>query len=136
MCLSLPFLLMKKLLIFILTFAYLASASGATICIQECMGKTIGWSLSEKTPDKCTKCGMHKNASSDCCKGHIKVLKVHNDQSLPEVYLNKFFLPPAFFQPDPYQKELSFPAENLGYAENNHPPPHNGYYILYCTFRV
>ena len=90
---------MKKLLIFILTLAYLASASAATICIQQCMGKTIGWSLSEKTPDKCTKCGMHKNASDDCCKGHIKVLKAHNDHSLPEVYLNKISLRLHFFGP-------------------------------------
>lgn len=128
---------MKKFLIFIVTFAYIASTSGATISIQECMGKTIGWSLSEKTSEKCTECSMHKNASNDCCKGHIKVLKVYNDQNLPASYLNKISLPTAFFKADTYyQKELSLPGENFEYVQNNRPPPNNDYCILYCTFRV
>ena len=128
---------MKKFLIFILTFAYLASTSGATISIQECMGKTIGWNLSQNASDQCTKCGMHKNASNDCCKGHVKVLKVHNDQNLPEVYLNKIFLSAAFIPANPYhQKEFIFSGENFKYIPDNRPPPNNDYCILYCTFRV
>ena len=131
------FLKMKKVLLFILTLAYIASTSGATICIQQCMGKTIGWSFTQKTPEQCTKCGMHKNASNDCCQGHIKVLKVHNDQTLPEVYLNKISLPVAFLPRDSYrQNRLNFSPENFKYIHENRPPPNNDYSILYCTFRV
>lgn len=83
---------MKKFILLIVTFAYLASTSGATVYIQQCMGKTIAWSLMEREQNKCTKCGMHANASNDCCKDHVKVLKVHNDPNLPESYFNKILL--------------------------------------------
>ena len=128
---------MKKFIISIVTFAYLASTSGATICIQQCMGKTIGWSISEKASDQCTKCGMHNNASNDCCKGHIKVLKVHNDQNLPEVYVNKIYFSPAFFQAGSCDlKESNFLAKNYVTILDLSPPPDNDFCILYCTFRV
>ncbi|MGN6533014.1 MAG: hypothetical protein ACTHK0_14830 [Ginsengibacter sp.] len=128
---------MKKLLLFILTLAYLASSSGATVYIQQCMGKTIAWSLIEKNGNKCEKCGMHNNAN-DCCSSHMKVLKVHNDQNLPEVFFQKLFLTNAFLpetfssnEPDKFLK-----------TETKHPEsftPFRGktnFCILYCTFLI
>ena len=129
---------MKKFILLIVTFAYLASTSGATVYIQQCMGKTIAWSLMEKEQNKCTKCGMHANAPSDCCKDHVKVLKVHNDQNLPESYFNKILLSnaalPVIFHTD---FRYHFSTEKIETPEN-FPSPRSGisYRILFCSFLI
>lgn len=128
---------MKKIFVFILTFAYLASTSGATIYIQQCMGKTISWSISDKKTNKCDKCGMHDNASGGCCTGHVKVLKVHTDQTLPEVYFNKISLSTALLPANfHFPKQLHFRSEIYGNALYYRPPPKTEFCILYCTFII
>lgn len=128
---------MKKILVFIITFAYLASTSGATIYIQQCMGKTIGWSILDKKTDKCDQCGMPDNASKNCCTGHIKVLKIHNDQDIPNYYANNIFLSAAIL-PLPFysRKEYTIPAQVERAPFCSRPPPYVGFCILYCTFII
>jgi uncharacterized membrane protein len=127
----------KKILVFILAFAYVTSSSGATIFVQQCMGKTVSWSLSEKASNKCSKCGMHKNAPNDCCKGHVKVLKVHNDQNLPEGYFNKISLSAAFLPAQLYKhQKFYFIILSLKDVKDHRPPPRNDYRILYCSFLI
>lgn len=130
---------MKKFLLLILTFAYLATSSGATIYIHQCMGKTIEWDLKENGSNKCGNCGMHKNAANDCCKDHVKVLKVQNDQKLPEVLFKKYIsisnaLPVVYY---------SFLQQGFSYVENKslvcYTPPRSSrtdYCVLYCTFLI
>lgn len=81
---------MKKVFLAILAVIYLSASSGATVYIQKCMGNTIGLSLLEKDSQKCNKCGMHKNASHDCCSSQVKVFKIHNDQNLSQNNFSKF----------------------------------------------
>jgi uncharacterized membrane protein len=127
----------KKILLFILTVAYVTSTTGATIFVQQCMGKTVGWSLSEKVSNKCSKCGMDKNATNDCCKGHVKVLKVHNDQNLPEGYFNKISLSSAFLPTYFYEHQNSyFTSLFLKDVQDHRPPPRNHYTILYCSLLI
>ncbi len=128
---------MKKFLILLLTFAYLASTSGATIYIHQCMGKTIAWDIKENEGSKCTKCGMHKNAPNDCCKDHVKVLKVQNDQNLTKINFERDFIPGLL-----PQKFLSF-SDRLVYNfkknTQSYTPPLSSktdYCILYCTFLI
>lgn len=128
---------MKKILVFILALAYVTSTSGATIFVQQCMGKTVGWSLSEKTWNKCSKCGMHKNAPNDCCKGHVKVLKVHNDQNLPDGYYNRISLSSAFLPAQFYKhQKFYFISLSLKDVREHLPRPRNDYRILYCSFLI
>lgn len=128
---------MKKILVFILALAYVTSTSGATIFVQQCMGKTVGWSLSERTSNKCSKCGMHKNAPNDCCKGHVKVLKVHNDQNLPDGYYNRISLSSAFLPPQFYKhQKFYFISLSLKDVREHLPRPRNDYRILYCSFLI
>ncbi len=130
---------MKKLLLFILTLAYVASSSGAIIYIHQCMGKTIAWDIIENEGNSCAKCGMHKNAPNDCCKDHVKVLKIHNDQNLPNACFSKITLHNAL----PVD-HFSFPSPILTNGENktdeSYTPPHRSskvnYCILYCTFLI
>ena len=128
---------MKKFLIFILTFAYLASTSGATIYIQQCMGRIISCSLVEKDSNKCSKCGMHKNASNDCCKGHVKVLKVHSDQNLPEIYFNKISLANAMVPETTFHFNEWYSSNTQTTIPENIPPPgQKDLCIFCCTFLI
>jgi uncharacterized membrane protein len=128
---------MKKFFLLILTFAYLASSSGATVYIQKCMGKTVAWSLVEKAGNKCEKCGMHNNTTNDCCSSHMKVLKVHNDQNLPEVFFQKIFLASAFL-PKTFSaiKADGFPETEPKSPESFAPPRSISLCVLYCTFLI
>ncbi|MEO6814385.1 MAG: hypothetical protein ABI172_10675 [Ginsengibacter sp.] len=129
---------MKKFLLLILTFAYLASSSGATVYMHECMGKVIEWDLSAGESSSCAKCGMHKNEPNDCCKDQVKVLKVHVDQNLPTDYFSNFIYSKALLP-----RVFSFSEFALLYSEKNIPlnylPPRSSkisYSILYCTFLI
>jgi hypothetical protein len=129
---------MKKFILLILTFAYLASSSGATVYIQRCMGKTIAWSLIEKDGNKCEKCGMHKNTTNDCCSSHIKVLKVYNDQNLPQVFFQKLFLTNAFLPKtfDANKQDQFLETETKDPATFTPLRSPINFYILYCTFLI
>ncbi|MEP6627013.1 MAG: hypothetical protein ABJA32_03475 [Ginsengibacter sp.] len=130
---------MKKFFLLILSFVYLATSSGATVYIHQCMGKMIAWELLENEGSSCTKCGMHKNAPTDCCKDHVKVLKVQNDQSLPNANHAKVIGQSAIL---PASINFSSPAL-IGNAHQSDayylPPPRSSkisYCILYCNFLI
>jgi hypothetical protein len=127
---------MKKILVLILTFSYLASASGIPVYFQQCMGKTIAWSFTDKEKDQCAMCGMHNSTSTGCCQEQVKVLKVHNDQNLPEVYLKKIFsspaLPAGVFYSVRDHKSLPVIPETAG----SYTPLRKDYCILYCSLLI
>src|SRR5665647_700214 len=107
------FAFMKRFFVFILTLAYIASSSGATIYIHQCMGKTIAWDIIENEGNSCSKCGMHKNAAGDCCNDHVKVLKIHNDHNLPVANYSKVLVPAILPTPgDAFLQPSLFDAEN------------------------
>lgn len=130
---------MKKFLLLILTFAYLATSSGATIYIHQCMGKTVEWDLKSNESNKCDNCGMHKNAANDCCKEHVKVLKVHSDQQLPEAFFKNTLSINAVL-PEPFYSILpfDFPGETIANPVSYTPlrSSKTNYCILYCTFLI
>jgi hypothetical protein len=130
---------MKKFLLFILTLAYITSSSGATIYIHQCMGKTIAWDLIENEGNSCAKCGMHKNAPHDCCKDHVKVLKISNDQNLPNAYFSKIILHDAL-PADHFSFSSSLVTNGENKTAESYTPPHRSskinYCILYCTFLI
>jgi len=127
---------MKKLIVFILTFAYLTSISGATVIVQQCMGKTTTLSFCGKISDKCNQCGMQKSATNQCCKGHVKVLKVHNDQNIPETFSNKISLPVTFFTEAYFNPQQFYFVKPLKNIQEHRSPPNNNFCILYCTFLI
>ena len=129
---------MKKFFLLILTFAYLATSSGATVYIHQCMGKTIEWDLRGDNKNECTKCGMHKNSANDCCQDHVKIIKIHNDQNVPNGFFSKIFFSPAhpapvysFFQARLFTNEKIF-IESRTLTRSSK----SDYCILYCTFLV
>ena len=129
---------MKKFFLLILAFAYLATSSGATIYIHQCMGKTIEWDLRGDEKDKCAKCGMHKNAANDCCQDHVKMIKLQNQQNLPVTSFNKIFFSPALPAPVySYQQVYLFNSENKSIESHTLTrSSKTDYCILYCTFLI
>lgn len=77
---------MKKIIVTIFAFLYLAVSSGATVHLHYCMGKLVKWELFHKKDNgKCSKCGMAKSSSKDgCCKDENKLVKIEKDQRVAE----------------------------------------------------
>jgi hypothetical protein len=76
---------MKKLLISILAFLYIASSCEATVYVHYCMGRKVGFSFFPDNATGCHRCGMKKSArGTACCKDEIKVLKSDKNQKLTE----------------------------------------------------
>jgi len=129
---------MKKFLLLILTFAYLATSSGATVYIHQCMGKTIGWDLDLESNASCTGCGMHKNTPKDCCKDQVKVLKTNLDQNLPDNLFSKILLPVAVL-PKVYTTDFKQHVQTVNHDSFERflfPRSKINYCVLYCTFLI
>jgi len=127
---------MKKILVSILAFFYLASSVGATVHLHYCMDKFINWSLL-KGGDKCSKCGMEKDGG--CCKDENKFVKNNIDQKVAEssfqlIQMAAVASPAAFIHTIEYYV-TSITQENLF----DHAPPRNNgveVYILNSVFRI
>lgn len=76
---------MKKVFLLILTFAYLATSSGASIYLHECMGKlaSVDLGTNQQTNNTCDKCHMPKKDKNGCCQDQIIILKAAKDQVQP-----------------------------------------------------
>lgn len=71
---------MKKFIVAIVAFFYLAVSSGFTVHMHYCMNKLAGWGLFHLDKDKCGVCGMHKGDTKGCCKDEHKSVRFVKDQ--------------------------------------------------------
>jgi len=127
---------MKKILVSILAFFYLASSVGATVHLHYCMDKFINWSLL-KGGDKCSKCGMEKDGG--CCKDENKFVKNNIDQKVAEssfqlIQMAAVTTPAVFIYTSEYHFSSIIQENHLSHA----PPRNNGVgiYILNSVFRI
>ena len=130
---------MKKFAVTILALVYLTVSIGATVQLHFCMDKLIGWSLTNKTPEKCGKCGMSKQGHKGCCHDEQKVIKVTKDQKSNES--SSSFLINNSLQP--YQNITASNILYLPYGAalnpNSHAPPPGkqvAIFIYNCVFRI
>lgn len=71
---------MKRVLVVILSFLYMASATGAVVHLHYCMGKLAATSLYDSKDDKCPQCGMKKSAKQKgCCSDTHKIIKADDN---------------------------------------------------------
>lgn len=77
---------MKKIFLLILCFTYLATSSGASIYLHECMGKlaAVDLGINNEKDNSCDKCHMPKKKQDGCCQDKIIVLKAAKDQVQPQ----------------------------------------------------
>lgn len=134
---------MKKYLLSILSFLYLAASTGATVNLHYCMGKLVDKGLwqNQNEQSTCGKCGMNKaeKAGSDCCKDEHKQLKIENDHisagiTFQEIQLTAIIFPASFIEA-PAIGRSSITEEN----PKGNAPPLSADLALYkrnCVFRI
>ncbi len=130
---------MKKFAVTILALVYITVSTGATVQLHFCMDKLIGWSLTNRTPEKCGKCGMSKQGHKGCCHDEQRVIKVTKDQKSNEIFFS--FLNNKALQPQ--QNILDSKILYLPYGAplipNSHAPPREkrvAIFIYNCVFRI
>ena len=93
---------MKKLLVTILAFIYLAVSSGLVLNLHYCMGELKSWDLLNTSKNACGTCGMHKANGKGCCHDEQKQIKLDNAQQLASLDVQLPFIStlslPAYFE--------------------------------------
>lgn len=127
---------MKKIFLSILTFIYIAVASGVVVNVHYCMGRFSEVDYSYTASNKCSKCGMENKKG--CCHNESKFIKLTVDQQLAKANINI-----AQFSSDINILQVNF-SQPLQGAEKilelqYHSPPDKRFssvYLLNCVFRI
>lgn len=84
---------MKKFLLSILAFVYLAASTGATVQLHFCMGRLANAGFFKE--DHCGVCGMDKGSNSEngCCKDKKETVKISIDQKYSTTSIFNFEQP-------------------------------------------
>lgn len=132
---------MRKLVVFIVAFLYLASASGATVHMHYCMGELIDSGLWHNSDKSCSNCGMEKSDSADngCCKDEHKFVKLDKDQKTAEQHVFHLYLLSAVETHVFNVAELKLPSSLTEcFPVNNAPPLQSAIpiFIRNCVFRI
>lgn len=132
---------MKKFIITIVAFFYLAVSSGFTLHMHYCMGKLADWALWNNESKTCGGCGMEKSEEKDngCCKDEHKFVKNETDQKAAEasfqmIQLAATALPVLVIE----LPAVDFPAVTEENPLSHAPPRCNGVavYIRNCIFLI
>jgi hypothetical protein len=128
---------MKKFLLSILTFVYMAVSCGIAIEVHYCMGKKAGVEFYGSGNEKCGKCGMTEKKTG-CCHDEHKFYKlddshktVSNDINFTTPYIAVATVPVVYNWQQPVTTILDFTA--------SHSPPDYSSpsaCILNCVFRI
>jgi hypothetical protein len=129
---------MKKILLTIIAFIYMAVSTGIAMDVHYCMGKLAGVEFYGKEEDKCGKCGMKEIGKNGCCHDEHKFVKLEDS--------HKNVFNTIDFTTIEFAIVNSLPVFNWQVPNNpsqivvaNHSPPiYNkpGVCILNCTFRI
>jgi hypothetical protein len=131
---------MKKIIVTIFAFLYLAVSSGATVHLHFCMGKLINWELwNKKDNGKCSKCGMAKSKAKDgCCKDENKLVKIEKDQRVAEAAFSMQLLSVAVSVSFVETPDVPFLFVTAATPVSNSPPRKSllAVYIRNCSFLI
>lgn len=112
---------MRKFLLLIITFCYLASTSGVALQWHYCMGKlrSIDFGLASHD-ETCGKCGMAKG-NNHCCKDEVSVSKITDSHQQATQLAYSFvsfdaILPESFLLPEPIYKLIQLAGSNKAHA--------------------
>ena len=129
---------MKKFLLTILAFVYIASCTGASFHMHYCMGKLADSGFTDNIAKTCSNCGMEET-DNGCCRHEQKFVKNDADQKTTEPGLQSIQL--TYKVPHLFFNEVlsnNFPAVT-SVSPINHPPPLDSgiaFYIRNCVFRI
>ena len=130
--------MIKKFLLLLLSVVYLASSSGATLYIHQCMDKIVAWKVNVESENPCMNCGKHNEVPKDCCTDYVKIVKSTLVQNLPgdtyhKIEILPVTLPKAIF--------TNFNPLSLNVKHNSaerfiFPRSHLNYCAVLCTFLI
>ena len=128
---------MKKFLVTILCFVYVAASSGATIDFHYCMGKFIGWDIGVAAPATCNNCGMGKEQNKGCCNDKHTILQLKKEQiasNINTVPVNHFLIIQHYYLSFKYL----FTSFNKDVTPLTNSPPLIAHSLLIfnCNFRI
>lgn len=129
---------MKKIILSIITFLYLAVSSGVAMEIHYCMGEKAGVDFfATAESKKCGKCGM-KDTKSGCCNDEHKFYKLdnaHKNVQVDQAPLINFVEISTIH----YSYDLDWSNTNTLSVPNNNSPPileNIPIYLRNCLFRI
>ncbi|MGZ5135207.1 MAG: HYC_CC_PP family protein [Flavitalea sp.] len=127
---------MKRILLTILAFVYLALASGVGMNIHYCMGELSSVDYGYKKAGHCDECGMEEKAG--CCNTEFKVVKLQDSHqwSSPGELVKNFLVVESFFNTQSYFSARPFNSAN---RFTYHSPPDkrlNEVYLHTTVFRI
>lgn len=130
---------MKKVLLTILAFIYLANISGATLQLHYCMGKLVRVGLIPEKQSQCSHCGMDKalKQAKDCCKDEQKKVSSEKDQKAI-IAAYKSIKNTAAETPVLYSafKPVFHPSAAVNFPVSHAPPASVPLHILYCSYLI
>ena len=126
---------MKKAVVAILAFLYLAVSSGVAMNIHYCMGKFSSVDFYNYN-DKCGKCGMKK--ANGCCKDEVKIIKLNDTHKLIGNNIN-IFTPASAIDNSKSNFDSDLHYSQFRFSFNIHSPPESpgtSLCVLNCVFRI
>lgn len=129
---------MKKLLLSILTFVYMAVSSGIAMEIHYCMGKEAGvdyYALEDNK--KCGRCGM-KEKKGGCCQDEHKFVKLEDSHKQASNDISFYAGDIAVMQETPVFS-WNVPASPAASSVNINSPPFDhgpSACVMNCVFRL
>lgn len=117
---------------------YLFVSTGFMVSTHYCMGRVDGVQLGAVKEKTCSKCGMHTEDASGCCRDEIKVVKLQQDLQPTKAVLPAFTMQPAVMLAPAFFTMPFFNCSQRNIAFDFRPPvpDKSEVYIVHCVFRI
>jgi hypothetical protein len=125
----------KKILVILLAFSYLAITSGVVVSVHYCMGEVAGVAVGHSNADTCGSCGMDNKG---CCHDDVNVVKIQDSHSMASIQAD---FPKAETIAQQFSLVFSVPAlvSGMRTIESAHSPPRASQiplHVLHSVFRI
>lgn len=131
---------MKKVLLSILAFIYLANVSGASLQFHYCMGKLVRIGVIQEKNKPCSHCGMKKAAAvaDGCCKDEHKSFSPDKSQkAITESFKQLSMTMALVHSPEVITQPVSLSSELASsYPVSNAPPISRPLYLVNRVFLI
>lgn len=129
---------MKKLLLSITVFCYLAVSTGFVVNFHYCMNHLASVKLFATTTKVCDRCGMKMHKGKGCCHDEVKVVKLQTDHNKAQ-FIHSIQAPEiALAVPSVFIVADILTVDKTQHFLNHSPPllSRQDTYLQNCVFRI